>query len=99
MYISDSWQNIVAAHKEVGKPLCPETIAELKEVAANPRAKNCQWAVFVAECRICMVVEIVIIPFLPDADLDNIECTNCNNYSMQERELEEWQMSSEDELT
>jgi len=99
MYISDSWQDIEAAHKEAGRPLCPETIAELKEVAADPRAKDCQWAAFVAECRICMAVEIVIVPFLPDADLENIQCTNCDNDSMQERELEEWQMSSESELT
>jgi len=93
MYISDTWQDIEAAHIEAGVPLCPETIAELKEVAADPRAEGCQWAAFIAVCRICMQEEVVIVPFHgDDADLENLECTNCDNYSMQERELEEWQM-------
>ena len=93
MYIVYTWKEIVSAHVEAGVPLCPESIAELKEVAADPRAKGCKWAAFIAKCRICSNEEIVIVPFLgDDADLENLECTYCDNYSMQERELEEWQM-------
>ena len=65
---------------------------DLVNVAADPRAEHCQWAVFVAVCRICSFEELVIVPFLPEADLDNLECTNCENDTMMEKELEEWQM-------
>jgi len=92
MFIVDSWQDIVDAHVEAGRPLDEESIDQLKCIAADPRAKGCQWAAFIAKCRICSHTELVIVPFVGDADLDNLECTYCDNDSMMERELEEWQM-------
>lgn len=92
MFIVDTWQDVALAHEEAGRPLAQDVLDDLFDVAADPRAKDCQWAVFVAVCRICMHEELVIVPFLPEADLDDLECLNCNNDTMMEKELEEWQM-------
>ena len=46
------------------------------------------WIIQLSKCRICSYEELDICPV--GCDADNLECDNCNNMTMQGKELEEW---------
>ncbi|KKK65256.1 hypothetical protein LCGC14_2975960 [marine sediment metagenome] len=46
------------------------------------------WVIQLGKCRICGYEELDICPL--GCDTNNLECNNCNNMTMQGKELEEW---------
>lgn len=56
---------------------------------------NLDYAVFTSQCRVCGHRETTIAPTLND--LDNLECSNCGNMTVEPtgtEELEEYQMDN-----
>ena len=80
---------VIAMFKETVKPLSPHMIASLDQIqtelieAEIPTNFN----VLIGKCRICNNEQITIIPSV--ADLDNMECGNCGNMTLQEKDDEE----------
>jgi len=86
-----SRHDIIGGYADAGKPMDQETIDALESVAAELKALGYDdnWVVFEGQCRICNNEHTVICP--ASNDLDNQECANCGNMSMQEKEIPEWE--------
>ena len=84
-------KDIVSAFVEAGKPLDEDTIADFEEVEEQLRGLkiDLNFVVLAGQCRICNYRETIIVPAI--VDLDNMECRNCENMTMQEREDLEWE--------
>lgn len=45
-----------------------------------------KWAVVNGKCRICNHKQVVVAPVYDTCDLDNLECSNCENMAVEEIE-------------
>ncbi|KKL12644.1 hypothetical protein LCGC14_2533710 [marine sediment metagenome] len=63
-------------------------ISELKSELAKVD-EGTGWLVQISKCRICNEESLDIMPV--GADSDNLECHNCGNMTMQEKEIPEWE--------
>ncbi len=90
MYCSTK-NDIISAFDDAGRPLDAETKSDLDETEEILRHSgvNLEFAVFPGKCRICNDEQGIIAPVI--ADLDNLECINCGNMTVQEKEDLEWE--------
>ena len=82
--------DIISAFNEAKQPLDAETKADFDESEKQLKelGLSLEFATLLGKCRICNYEEGVIVPIV--ADLDNLECRNCGNMTMQEKEELEW---------
>ena len=50
------------------------------------------WLVQISKCRICNYEELDIMPV--GTDNNSLECANCGNKTMQEKEIPDWEQDS-----
>jgi len=77
---------IIAMFKETVNPLSPHIIADLDQLQTEliEAEISTDFNVLIGKCRICGNEQITIIPSV--ADLDNMECGNCHNMTLQEKD-------------
>ncbi len=83
--------DVISLWEEAGKPLDADILVDLEEVDADLMAEglNRNFVILDAQCRICNYKSLIICPAI--CDLDNLECENCENKTMQERNIPEWE--------
>lgn len=83
--------DIVGALADVDAKRYRNTIDAVNEVAEELKKEGFsdEWIMFLGQCRICNYEENIICPAYND--LDNQECGNCGNKTMQEKEIPEWE--------
>ena len=83
--------DMMSCWDEAGRPLCEDTITAIKDTAADLEILSIadEWLVFRGKCRICNSEQNIICP--ASNDIDNQECFNCGNMTMQEKEEPEWE--------
>lgn len=91
----DTKTDIIAAFVEAGRPLDSETRLDFDESENQLRELKLglDFVVLGGKCRICNYEETIITPAV--VDLDSMECRNCGNETMQEKEGLEWELSEE----
>lgn len=84
-------KDMISCWDEAGRPLCKDTVTGIEQVQADmdKNGLGSEWLVFVGQCRICNAIQNVICP--ATNDLDNQECHNCGDMTMQDREIPEWE--------
>lgn len=88
----NSHLEVIEAFKDADRELDQESIDMIKGVSQSLIFAEMpdHWAVFEGTCRICSYVRPVIVPMCNN--IDNLECGNCHNMTVQEtEEREEWQ--------
>jgi len=86
-------QEIIDCYNEAGRPMDSDTIQLIKDTAKELVAKGFpgKWLVFQGECRICSFDhDLLICPASVD-DIENLECSNCGNMTVQPKEYNEWE--------
>ncbi len=83
--------DMISCWVEAGKPLCQDTIDCIEESATESKKLGLsdEWLVFLGKCRICDFEQNIICPV--ENDTDNQECQNCDNMTMQVKEIPDWE--------
>lgn len=83
-------QDVCELFKEAKKPLNDLLKADITEVAEDLNREKLDegFVVVLSKCRICNYESTNICPAI--VDLDNLECGNCGNMTMQEKDEPEW---------
>lgn len=84
--------DLISCWAEANRPLCQDTIDCIEQSSAESKTLGLsdEWLVFRGQCRICNAEQNIICPI--ENDIDNQECHNCGNMTMQEREVPEWEV-------
>jgi len=91
-------REVIQFFKEGDQDLSEESLKVLNETELDLTNEGLppDFAVFTGFCRICGHTSLIICPSM--ADLDNLECGNCGNFTVQptdnEEELEEFQKNN-----
>lgn len=88
---SGTKEDVIEIYKEAGIPLSHVIKEDLDYVEEDLKNRSLPvvFAIIDCQCRICSHHFVGIIPAI--ADLDNMECENCGNMTMQERDIPEWE--------
>lgn len=90
MIILPSAQDVIDVYREAGRPLDEDLIADLNYVVQQLADEGLEssFAILKTKCRVCNYEMVIIVPVI--ADLENLECANCENMSvMEEDDLED----------
>ena len=84
----ESSEQVAEIYNEAKMPLIEGLKDSLVEVERElvGRGLPTSFVIIHCLCRICSHVEVAIVPAC--ANIDNLECANCGNMSMQEKEYE-----------
>ncbi len=82
--------DVIALYEEAEQPLDEEmleclTVVEKQLVSEEVKS----FVVIDSQCRICNYKQVCIAPEI--CDYDNLECGNCGQSTVQEREIPEWE--------
>ncbi len=83
--------DIIDLFKEAKKPLDKEILLDLAKVDNDLKSDGLDrsFVLLDGQCRICNHKQLLICPAV--CDLDNLECANCENMTVQERDIPEWE--------
>lgn len=89
--ILKSHEDVIGAYEDAGRPLDSDAVDAIEAVAIQLEmfGEEDTWLVFEGKCQICNYMETTICPACND--IDNQECHNCGNDTMQVREIPEWE--------
>ena len=82
--------DVIALYEEAEQPLdedMVESLAFVDKQLAHEKSKA--FVVIDGQCRICNFKQVCIAPEI--CDYDNLECGNCGQSTVQEREIPEWE--------
>lgn len=90
MIIFQNKNILIEAFKNAGKPLSEDILFDLDEVEQQLKELGLDehFVVMDTKCRVCGHEESCIVPEI--ANLDNLECVNCECMTCQEKEENEW---------
>ena len=90
MILFNNKNEMIEAHKEIGKPLPDDIVTGLEELSKELHELKLSKEIVLINlfCRICGYKETSIVPAV--VDLDNLECFNCGNMTCQEADDKEW---------
>ncbi len=83
--------DMISCWDEAGRPLCKDTVDAIESTSKElvVSGDKDEWLVFLGKCRICNFEQNIICPAVND--IDNQECNNCSNMTMQVKEILEWE--------
>ncbi len=82
--------DVIALYKEAKQPLDEDMVENLTIVEKQlVREEVKGFVVIDSQCRICNYKQVSIVPEI--CDCDNLECANCGQSTVQEREIPEWE--------
>lgn len=88
--------DVIQLFANVGSPLSFDSVKALYDTDAElvQEGLDRSFVVMAGQCRVCNYKSIDICPSI--CDIDNLECDNCGNMAVQEREPLEWEEGYED---
>ena len=92
MLVCKNKEDVIALFNEANKPLDEGALQSLEKISQELAEQNLppEWVVIELECRVCGWKDLGIMPKVNN--LENVECLNCDNSTMQESdEPEFWQ--------
>ncbi len=80
----------IEKYEAIGSALDESLVEDLDQVTQElvENDLDVRWVVLDLLCRVCGHEQTALVPYA--ADLDNLECINCENHTSQEKEDVEW---------
>ena len=84
-------EDVIRLYKKAEILLDEDVITDLEDVESQLQKDglNSAFVIVDSQCRICNYRLVLIVPEI--CNLDNLECANCKNMTVQEREIPEWE--------
>ncbi len=86
--------DVIRLYKKAEFPLDDNVVTDLGAVELQLQEAGLSEAFVIvdSQCRICNYRLVLIVPEI--CNLDNLECANCKNMTVQEREIPEWEKAN-----